>query len=310
MFILAIFAVFILFLIIRSAGVTVAEGNVAVTTSWGRFERVLYPGYHGLTPFGESIFRQISVQNQSEELSFQAITLDQANVYFKTMLLYTVRDSEEETIKSVAFKFIDQRSFMQAMTRTIESSVRAFVGTQKQAEILSLRSEITQAVKANLDETLAGWGYHLLDLQINEMTFDQVITSSMAQVVASNNLRQAAINEGETMLIKRTKEAEAEGNAIRIAADAEKTAMQLRGQGTALFREEVARGVAHAARDITGAGLDPSFVSFLMWTETMKYIAREGKGNLLLMDASVQNQQQLLQELTSMQMSKGNQSIK
>jgi regulator of protease activity HflC (stomatin/prohibitin superfamily) len=246
--IIGVSIVLVMLWIVRSMGVTVAEGTVVVTTSWGRFARVLHPGYHSLTPFWESVLQRISIQNQSEELSFQAITLDQANVYFKTMLLYTVRDGDDETIRAVAFRFIDRASFKQALFRTIESAVRAFVASQKQAEILSLRSEITLAVKGNLDEVLAGWGYHLIDLQINEMTFDQVITSSMAQVVASNNLRQAAINEGEAMLVTRTKQAEAEGNAIRIAADAERTAMQLRGQGTSLFREEVAKGVAHRGR--------------------------------------------------------------
>ncbi len=299
-------AVVLLVFIVGSMSVTVPQGTVVVTTSFGRFKRVLYPGWHGLPPFWESVFQRISIQNQSEQLAFQAITLDQANVNFKTLLLYTVQDQTEETIKNVAFKFVDQSSFRQSLFATIESAVRAFVGTQKQAEILALRSEIALAVKLNLDETLADWGYRLIDLQINEMTFDQTIMASMAQVVASNNLRQAAVNEGEALLITANKKAEAEGNAIRIGADAERTAMQLRGQGTALFREEVGRGVAQAARDIAEAGLDASFVGFLMWTETMKYIAREGKGNILLMDGSLDNQQQLIQQLTAMQVSRNN----
>jgi len=48
--------------------------------------------------------------------------------------------------------------------------------------------------------------------------FDQVITQSMAQVVASNNLMIAATNEGAALLIRKTKEAEAEGASIRISA--------------------------------------------------------------------------------------------
>jgi hypothetical protein len=34
-------------------------------------------------PLLESVFRKISYQNRSVELEFQAITADQANVYFK-----------------------------------------------------------------------------------------------------------------------------------------------------------------------------------------------------------------------------------
>jgi len=43
--------------------------------------------------------------------------------------------------------------------------------------------------------------------------------------------------------LTKTKSAEAEGNAIKISAEAEKIAAQMRGQGVALFREEVAKGM-------------------------------------------------------------------
>ncbi len=109
-----------------------------------------------------------------------------------------------------------------------------------EAEILALRKEIVDYVKEQIDHLLEEWGYHLLDLQINDITFDKAIIDSMSRVVASNNLKAAAENEGQALLITKTKSAEAEGNAIKIAAEAERTAAQLRGQGGALFREEVA----------------------------------------------------------------------
>ncbi len=102
-----------------------------------------------------------------------------------------------------------------------------------------LRSDIVTHVKEQLDVILEGWGYHLQDLQINDITFDDIIMKSMSQVVASNNLKAAAENEGQALLITKTKAAEAEGNAIKISAEAERQASQLRGQGVALFREEV-----------------------------------------------------------------------
>lgn len=99
---------------------------------------------------------------------------------------------------------------MQALVRSIEGSIRSFVATKKQAEILGLRNEIVDDVKSNLDQTLNGWGYHLLDLQINDITFDEEIVKSMSRVVASNNLKAAAENEGQALLITKTKGAEAD----------------------------------------------------------------------------------------------------
>ena len=266
--------------------VTVNQGYIDVVTMFGKYRRILHPGLNFKIPFLEQVARRISIQNRSVELEFQAVTADQANVYFKSMLLYAVQNENEETIKKVAFKFFADRDLMQALTRTIEGSIRAFVATKKQAEILGLRREIVEFVKDQIDHSLEEWGYHLLDLQINDITFDKAIIDSMSRVVASNNLKAAAENEGQALLITKTKAAEADGNAIKISAEAEKEAARLRGQGVALFREEVARGMSEAAEQMKKANLDTNVILFSMWTEAIKNFAEYGKGNVIFLDGS------------------------
>lgn len=289
----------VLLLLILLSVTTVRQGTVAVITVFGKFRRILRPGLNFRIPFIEAIFMRVSYQNRSMELKFQAITQDQANVNFSAMMLYAVLNQESETIQNVAFKFVDDRSFMQALIRSVEGSVRAFVATKKQSEILQLRMEIIHHVKEQLDKQLEDWGYHLLDLQMNDISFDEVILQSMAKVVASNNLKAAAENEGQALLITKTKAAEAEGNAIKISAEAEKLASQLRGQGVALFREEVARGMAIAAKEMESANLDASFILFSMWTDAIKHFAENGKGNTIFLDGSAENMQRTLQQLQS-----------
>ena len=286
---LSFFSIFIGLVVISVVGglfVTVQQGTVSVITMFGKYRRIMYPGLSVKIPFLETVFRRISIQNQSIELAFQAITQDQANVNFKAMLLYSVIDQTEEIIKSVAFKFIDFGSLMQTLNRTVEGSVRGFVATKRQNEILALRRDIVEAVKANLDEDLRSWGYHLIDLQLNDISFDETIMQSMAQVVASSNLKAAAENEAQALLIRKTKQAEADGLAVRISAEAEKIAAKMRGEGIALFREEVARGMHKAATEIKAAGLDSSFILFSMWTDSIKHFAEQGKGNVIFLDGS------------------------
>lgn len=277
--------------------VTIQQGSIGVVTIFGKYSRIMRPGLNFKIPFIEMIYRRVSIQNQSIELQFQAITYDQANVNFKAMLLYSVFNQEEDTIKNVAFKFIDVGNFMQALIRTVEGSVRSFVATKKQSEILLLRREIVDSIKDQLDASLETWGYHLIDLQMNDITFDEEIMRSMAQVVASNNLKAAAENQGQALLITKTKQAEAEGNAIKIAADAEREAAQLRGQGIALFREEVAKGMSKAAEEMKGAGLDVSVILFSMWTDSIKHFAENGKGNMIFLDGSSDNMRRTMQQM-------------
>jgi regulator of protease activity HflC (stomatin/prohibitin superfamily) len=216
------------------------------------------------------------------------------------MILYSVLNQEEQTIKNVAFKFISERDLMQALIRTVEGSVRGFVATKKQAEILVLRREIVEFVKDQIDQSLESWGYYLQDLQINDITFDQVIMDSMSKVVASNNLKAAAENEGQALLITKTKAAEAEGNAIMISANAEKEAARLRGQGVALFREEVARGMTQAAEQMKQANLDTNVILFSMWTEAVKNFAELGKGNTIFLDGSPSGMEHTMKQIMAM----------
>jgi regulator of protease activity HflC (stomatin/prohibitin superfamily) len=292
----------VLLILIAASFVAVQEGTIAVVTMFGKYRRILFPGLNLRIPFLEVVFNKVSIQNRAFEMEFQAITQDQANVYFKAMLVYSVLNSEEETIKNVAFKFMDKSSFSQALIRTIEGSVRGFVATKKQAEILLLRREIVDDVKESLDQTLESWGFHLIDLQLNDITFDAEITASMAKVVASNNLKAAAENEGQALLITKTKAAEAEGNAIKIAAQAEMEASQLRGQGIALFREEVAKGMTEAADKMREADLDTSLILFSMWTESVKEFAEKGKGNVIFLDGSIEGMDKSMKQLMATEM--------
>jgi regulator of protease activity HflC (stomatin/prohibitin superfamily) len=298
--IITLIIVFIFLVIILSSFVSVKQGTIVVITIFGKYRRILTPGLNFKLPFIENIYSKISIQNRSVELEFQAVTFDQANVYFKAMLLYSVLDQQEETIKNVAFKFVDERNLMQALIRTVEGSIRAFVATKRQSEVLILRRDIVEHVKEQLDVILEGWGYHLQDLQLNDITFDDVIMKSMSQVVASNNLKAAAENEGQALLITKTKAAEAEGNAIKISAQAEREAAQLRGQGIALFREEVARGMTVAAKEMAGANMDTSVILFTMWTESIKHFSENSKGNVIFLDGSTDAMQHTLKEMMAL----------
>src|ERR1700712_3820510 len=291
---------FIVLIILFTSFVTVKQGTIAVITVFGKYRRILLPGLNFKVPLIEQVYSRISIQNRSVELEFQAVTIDQANVYFKAMLLYSVLDQSEQAIINVAFKFIDERNLMQALVRTIEGSIRAYVATKRQSDVLILRRDIVDHVKEQLDNVLETWGYHLQDLQLNDITFDDVIMKSMSQVVASNNLKAAAENEGQALLITKTKAAEAEGNAIKISAEAERSAAQLRGQGIALFREEVAKGMSVAAKEMKEADMDTSVILFTMWTEAIKHFSENSKGNVIFLDGSAENMQRTMKEMMAL----------
>ena len=300
--VLAIVAVIAGLILVFKSLATVDQANVAVVTMFGKYRRVMNPGLNLMIPFVEKVERTVPIQNQTVQLGFSTITQDQAQVFIKATVIFTVMNHQPETIKLVAFKFIDSTSFATALTSAVEASVREFVAQKKQAEILGLRLEITAHAKDTLGEQLAGWGYNVVDLQITDLTFDNEVMQSMSRIVAATNSKTAATAEGDALLITRTKAAEAEGAAIRIAAENEAQAARLRGEGLAAFRKAIAEGLGQSATELRASGIDPAILSLLLWTETLRDVAEKGKGNTIFFDGnlgSLEDQMRRLQAITN-----------
>lgn len=278
----------------------VKQGQVGVAVLFGRYRRILRPGLSFRIPFVETVFKKLSLQHRSAELEFQAITSDQANVDFKALILYAVASDGEDTIIRAAFRFFDERSFMQSLVRSIEGSIRSFVATRPQREILGMRRDIVDAVKAHIDHELHDWGYHLINLQINDISFDEAIMRSMAQVVATNNMKQAAENEAQAQYITKTRVADAEAHAKRVVAEAERDIEQLRGEGNALLRKQIATGLAEAGKVMEDNKVPPSFMLYTMWLDAMKNVAARSHGNILSFDGSMQGFDRTLRQMTAL----------
>jgi regulator of protease activity HflC (stomatin/prohibitin superfamily) len=278
---------------------SVPQATVGVVTVFGKYRRIMREGLNIKMPW-EKVSHRLSLQNRALQLEFQAITQDQANVKFATMVLYAVAASEEEAIKKAVFSFASVDEFQLALQRTIDGSIRQFVATTKQSDILGMRAEIVDHTKKNLDEVVLAWGYVVRDIQITDMTFDKEIIDSMARVVSSKNLLAAASNEGAALLVKRTKDAEAEAAYKTIGAEAEKKASALRGEGLALFRKNIADGMKEAAERLKAAGVDAEFLLFLEYTDALKYVAEHAQGKVIFMDSGAAAATKVVQGILSM----------
>jgi len=284
--------IFLLVLVGRALFRTVPQATVAVVTVFGKYHRILREGLNFKLPW-ERVSYRLSLQNRALQLEFQAITQDQANVKFATMVLYAVSAADEDAIKKAVFSFATPQEFLLALQRTIDGSIRQFVATTKQSDILGMRAEIVEHTKKNLDEVVLNWGYVVRDIQITDMTFDR-------EVVSSKNLLAAASNEGAALLVKRTKDAEAEAAYKTIGAEADKKAAALRGEGLALFRRNIAAGMKEAAESLKEAGVDNRFLLFLEYTDALKYVADHAQGKVIYMDNGAQAPVRVVQAINGM----------
>jgi prepilin-type processing-associated H-X9-DG protein len=69
----------------------------------------------------------------------------------------------------------------------------------------------------------------------------------------------------------------------------------------ALFREEVARGLAQAAREMEENSIDSSLILFSMWTEALRHVAENGRGNVLFLDGSPAGMEKQMRDLIGLE---------
>lgn len=285
-------------LVVNSFVSAIREGYVGVVTVFGRFTRVLSPGLNFTLPW-ESVSK-LSVQSRAVDLDFQAITLDQANVHFNCTLVYSVEDSSGTSVRRAVFSFVSEHELQLSIRHLVEDETRTYTAGKRQAEMIGMSQEVVTLIRANVGSQLAEWGYRIIDLRYHNLRFDETVMKSMARVVAAVNEREAAEHEGQALLIRKTKDAEANGAFIQINAEAERNVWKLRGQGMAEFRREVAKGVHDAVDELQMAGLDPNYLLFFMYTEALKHIAENSKaGSTIFLNNHPAASQEIMESLAA-----------
>ena len=262
---------------------TVSQGTIKVITRFGKLKGFYLPGINFKIPFVDQVHTVLSTLQQSVDFNFQAITADKANVNFSAVFVYGILDTTEACLNKAVFTFNSVESFRLAMTRTVEAHVREFISTVDHKGVLGVRAQLVDKIKEDMKEIMASWGYVLYGVQINEITFDKLVTESMAKLVASENDKNAATNNAEVSYITVVREAEGAKEVAR-----------LNGEAIALFRKEVAKGMKDAAAELGG---ETAVIMFTMWTETLKHIAEKGKGNYMFMDGSADGMQNIMKSL-------------
>ena len=86
--------VFVVVFILASTYRTIPQATVGVVTVFGKYRRIMREGLNFKMPW-ETVVTRLSLQNRALQMEFQAITQDQANVKFATMVLYAVSAAEE-----------------------------------------------------------------------------------------------------------------------------------------------------------------------------------------------------------------------
>ena len=250
---------------------TVRTATAGVVERFGKFNRIVRPGLHVLIPFAESVY---FVDLQVKQAQFQVETKTHDNVFVQIPV-------------SVQYQILDDKIFdafykLSAPQKQIESfvfnSILGHVPKLSLDETFEQQSGISIAVKTELDSTMSGFGFNILNALVTDIIPDAKVKDAMNDINAAQRAQVAAQARGEADKILKVKQAEAE---------AESKALQ--GKGIAAERQAIIDGlrasIEHFRESVPGSTAEDvmALVLLTQYFDTLRDIGtKSGSSTIFL----------------------------
>ncbi len=276
-----------LFLVFAMSVRIVEQNRVFVIEFLGRFNRIMTAGLNFKVPLLERVAEKVTLRQQNFAIRNSYPSKDKVIVDVSTNLIYAV-DAAEEGVKRYAYSLTNRD---QSIGAIIENSLRTYIAKETHEGILEKKEELAAHIRNDLERQFSEWGMIIYSFQITEVSFPATITQAMSEVVASEQLKKAAENKGEAVKIQAIKEAEAE-----------KERKRLQGEGIALEREAIAKGLKESIEIVkTATGQNSREIMALLtlnqYLDTMKNLGDDGRAKVIFMDTNVRTATNMTEQL-------------
>src|ERR1700735_247664 len=300
MVVLVIFGIVALITVLKTL-FTVRTSSAGVVERFGKFNRIVRPGLHLLFPYAESVY---IVDLQVKQAQFQVETKTRDNVFVQIPV-------------SVQYQILNDKIYdafykLSAPQKQIESfvfnSILGHVPKLSLDETFEQQSGISVAVKTELDSTMSGFGYNILNALVTDIVPDTKVKDAINDINAAQRAQVAAQARGEADKILKVKQAEAE---------AESKALQ--GKGIAAERQAIIDGlrasIENFRESVPGSTAEDvmALVLLTQYFDTLRDIGTKGGSSTIFLPnnpgAANDFQTQILAGLKGSMMGIGNSSV-
>src|SRR5580698_10572588 len=294
------FVVIVVLVLVVKTLYTVRTYTAGVVERFGKFSRIEQAGLHVLIPFAESVY---FVDLQVKQAQFQVETKTHDNVFVQIPV-------------SVQYQILDDKIYdafykLSAPQKQIESfvfnSILGHVPKLSLDETFEQQSGISIAVKTELDSTMSGFGFNILNALVTDIIPDAKVKDAMNDINAAQRAQVAAQARGEADKILKVKQAEAE---------AESKALQ--GKGIAAERQAIIDGlrasIENFRESVPGSTAEDvmALVLLTQYFDTLRDIGTKGGSSTIFLPnnpgAANDFQTQILAGLKGSMMGIGNSS--
>ena len=197
-----IFVVIFLIIFLPAGIVQVNEYERGVKFQFGKFKKILNPGWNIVLPIFQS-FKKVDIRTKVTDVPEQdAITKDNVSVRINAVIYFKIFDA--------AKSILEVENYHYAVSQLAQTTMRNAVGSVSLDELLSERDKISFEICKIIDEATDPWGIKVENVELKDIKLPQemerviaknaeaerekkaVITKSVGEVEAAKNLREAA----------------------------------------------------------------------------------------------------------------------
>ena len=197
-----IIILFVILPILFSSVRQVDEYERGILFQYGKFKKILNPGWNIVLPIIQS-FKKVDIRTKVSDVPEQdAITKDNVSIRINAVIYFKIFDASKAIIAVENYHY--------AVSQLAQTTMRNAVGSVSLDELLSERDKISESICKIIDEATDPWGIKVENVELKDIKLPQemerviaktaeaerekkaVITKSVGEVEAARNLAEAA----------------------------------------------------------------------------------------------------------------------
>jgi len=214
---------------------TIPQSHCVVLERFGKFARIQSQGLRFRIPFFENI-RQLDTWGTTANKRGFLIELTEQQTDTPPRQCHTKDNVPVIANASVYWRITDPRKALyevdilpQSVSDIALNALRSNIGTLDLDAVLSERIKLNERIASQLSETANKWGIIFTRVEIQELSTDEKVATSMVKQMDAERRRRALVAE-----------AVGKAEATMVVAKAEKQAMILRAEGEAIAKAKIA----------------------------------------------------------------------